>query len=189
MEGVTAAEPETESVARPRPATPAARAVWDLVASVRDPEVPVLSIEDLGILREVAVQENGTVVVRVTPTYSGCPALDAIRADVVSLLAEHGYPDVEVETVLSPAWTTDWLSAEGRRKLEAYGIAPPAPARTGSIALGPVSIGPVSIGMGIRCPHCGSLHTREMSHFGSTACKAIYVCQRCREPFDYFKQH
>lgn len=168
-----------ELLARPRPRNPAELAVWDLAATVVDPEVPVLTIEDLGVLRRVAL-EGSTVVVDITPTYSGCPAVDTMRDDVTGVLRAAGYENVVVRTVLAPAWTTDWMSEAGRAKLEAYGIAAPAARGTG---------GTVSLGLGIRCPHCGSLHTRELSRFGSTSCKALYVCQRCQEPFDYFKEH
>lgn len=166
--------------AEQKPMSDAEREVWALAAMVCDPEVPVLTIEDLGVLRSVTVdQETHGVTVEITPTYSGCPAVDAMRDDIVRVLDEHGYPEVRVATTLAPAWTTDWMSQVGRAKLEEFGIAPPA-AR---------SDGRVGLGLGIRCPHCGSLHTRELSHFGSTSCKALYVCQRCHEPFDYFKAH
>jgi ring-1,2-phenylacetyl-CoA epoxidase subunit PaaD len=155
------------------------QAVWNIAATVVDPEVPVLTIEDLGVLRHVSV--DGTqVTVDITPTYSGCPAIDAMRDDIVSVLGAAGYADVRVRQVLAPAWTTDWMSSAGRTKLEEYGIAAPLPRDAG---------GAVNLGLGIRCPHCGSLHTRELSRFGSTSCKALYVCQRCQEPFDYFKAH
>jgi ring-1,2-phenylacetyl-CoA epoxidase subunit PaaD len=173
----------TETLARPRPADAAAAAVWDLAATVVDPEVPVLTIADLGVLRgaSVATSDAGdTVLVDITPTYSGCPAVEAIRDDVVAVLTAAGYADVTVRVVLSPAWTTDWMSEDGRRKLEEYGIAPPTGIRPA---------GPVSLGLGVRCPRCGSLHTRQLSRFGSTSCKALYVCQRCQEPFDFFKDH
>jgi ring-1,2-phenylacetyl-CoA epoxidase subunit PaaD len=149
-----------------------------IVAGVADPEIPVISIEDLGILRDVSADESGHVEVTITPTYSGCPAMEAIRADVVAALAEHGYDDVEVRLVLSPAWTTDWITPEGRRRLEEYGIAPPGPVRPD---------GPVALTLSVRCPQCGSADTRELSRFGSTACKALWVCSACREPFDHFK--
>jgi len=159
--------------------TPAEQAVWDIAATVVDPEVPVLTIEDLGVLRAVSV--DGTqVTVDITPTYSGCPAVDAMRDDIVSALSAAGYADVHVRQVLAPAWTTEWMSSAGRAKLEEFGIAPPARHN---------SDGSVNLGLGIRCPHCGSLHTRQLSRFGSTSCKALYVCQRCQEPFDYFKAH
>jgi ring-1,2-phenylacetyl-CoA epoxidase subunit PaaD len=169
----------TEAIARPRPTGPAERAVWDLAATVVDPEVPVLTIEDLGVLRSVRI-DGERVTVEITPTYSGCPAIDAMRDDIVSVLSAAGYHDVSVRTVLAPAWTTDWMSDAGRTKLEAYGIAAPAARDAG---------GTINLGLGIRCPHCGSMHTRELSRFGSTSCKALYVCQRCQEPFDYFKAH
>jgi ring-1,2-phenylacetyl-CoA epoxidase subunit PaaD len=176
---VSVATVETEAIARPRPNTASELAVWELAATVVDPEVPVLTIEDLGVLRRVAI-EGATVLVEITPTYSGCPAVDAIRDDIATVLHGAGYENVVVRSVLAPAWTTDWMSEAGRTKLEEYGIAAPAPRGAG---------GTVSLGLGIRCPRCGSMHTRELSRFGSTSCKALYVCQRCQEPFDYFKEH
>lgn len=169
----------TEQIARPRPAHGKERDIWEVAATVVDPEVPVLTIEDLGVLRSVRLTDGG-VVVQITPTYSGCPAVDAIRDDIVAAVSAAGYGPVRVEVVLAPAWTTDWMSESGRTKLEEYGIAAPRPPRTDGV---------ISLGLGVRCPNCGSLHTRESSHFGSTSCKALYVCQRCREPFDYFKEH
>lgn len=150
-----------------------------LVADVPDPEVPVLTIDDLGVLRDVTV-EDGHVRVDITPTYSGCPAMDAIRADVEARLTAAGHADAEVRLVLSPAWTTDWMSAAGRRKLAEYGIAPPS-------GTAPVRGSVVPIALSVRCPQCGSPDTRELSRFGSTACKALWRCQACREPFDHFK--
>ncbi len=158
--------------------------IWDLVAKVCDPEIPVLTIEDLGVLRSTAVtrdeDDRETVTVEITPTYSACPAVDAIRDDILSVLHAAGYESVSVRTVLAPAWTTDWMTDTGRAALEKFGIAPPGIRRRDGV---------VGLGLGIRCPHCGSLHTRELSRFGSTSCKALYVCQRCHEPFDYFKAH
>jgi ring-1,2-phenylacetyl-CoA epoxidase subunit PaaD len=162
----------------------AARAV---AAAVPDPEVPVLTIDDLGVLRDVTLDDDGHVRVTITPTYSGCPAMDTIRADVVAALAEHGYDDVEVALVLSPAWTTDWMSDEGRRKLLEFGIAPPTPHRAEGRGDGAGSGGPVPLTLSLRCPQCGSPDTRELSRFGSTACKSLWVCNACREPFDHFK--
>jgi ring-1,2-phenylacetyl-CoA epoxidase subunit PaaD len=150
-----------------------------VVAQVPDPEVPVLTIDDLGVLREVTVDEVGTVHVTITPTYSGCPAMDVIRADIRDALATHGWPVVEIITVLSPAWTTDWMSAEGKTKLEAYGIAPPH--------LRSAAGGAIALALSVRCPQCGSPDTRELSRFGSTACKSLWVCRSCAEPFDHFK--
>ena len=153
------------------------RSAWETAASVLDPEVPVLTIEDLGILREVEETDSG-VVVTITPTYSGCPAMDAIRDDILSAFAEAGREDVRVDFTLSPAWTTDWMSDAGKHKLEDFGIAPPQPRpRDGVVALT----------LSLRCPQCGSPDTRELSRFGSTACKSLWVCNACREPFDHFK--
>lgn len=151
-----------------------------LAAAVPDPEVPVLTIDDLGVLRGVTRDADGTVVVTITPTYSGCPAMDAIRADVLTALHGGGFARARVDLVLSPAWTTDWMSAEGRRKLAEYGIAPPATAaeRRG---------GPVTLTLRVRCPQCGSLDTEQLSRFGSTACKSLWRCRACAEPFDHFK--
>jgi ring-1,2-phenylacetyl-CoA epoxidase subunit PaaD len=147
-------------------------ALHDLVAAVPDPEIPVMTIDDLGILR--SVEEDGErVVVTITPTYSGCPAMDAIRTDIEIRLRDAGVGEVEVRTVLSPPWTTDWISEAGRRKLEQFGIAPPSP----SGLLQPR----------VCCPRCRSFDVRELSRFGSTACKSLYVCNACREPFDRFK--
>jgi ring-1,2-phenylacetyl-CoA epoxidase subunit PaaD len=171
--------PTIEAVARPRPDGADELAAWNLAATVVDPEVPVLTIEDLGVLRRVTI-EGSTVLVDITPTYSGCPAVDAMRDDILTVLHGAGYENVIVRSVLAPAWTTDWMSEAGAKKLEQYGIAAPASRGSG---------GTVSLGLGIRCPHCGSMHTRELSRFGSTSCKALYVCQRCLEPFDYFKEH
>jgi ring-1,2-phenylacetyl-CoA epoxidase subunit PaaD len=162
-------------------ATGTARA---LAGRVADPEIPVLTIEDLGILRDVVVDDDGNVEVTVTPTYIGCPALDVIRDEVTRTLREHGYGEVRVRTVLAPAWTTDWLSAEGRAKLAAYGIAPPGqPGRAGPVLV-QLTTGPREP---VACPRCGSADTREVSRFGSTACKAHHTCRACLEPFDHFK--
>ncbi|MFC0581703.1 1,2-phenylacetyl-CoA epoxidase subunit PaaD [Micrococcoides hystricis] len=152
--------------------------LWDIAAAVNDPEIPVLSIEDLGILRAVEQDEDGTVRVTITPTYSGCPAMDVIRDDVQTAFKKEGYEKVAVDLVLSPAWTTDWMSEEGKRKLNEYGIAPPA---------AKAADGKVSVGLTVKCPRCHSLNTQELSRFGSTACKALYTCLDCKEPFDYFK--
>ena len=147
------------------------------LADVVDPEIPVLTIEDLGVLRDVVV-DGERVVVTVTPTYSGCPAMDEIRADVRAALARHGWHDVEVRTTLSPAWSTDAMSDDGRRKLAEYGIAPPV--RTP---------GPVLVALSVACPRCGSHDTEELTRFASTSCKALWRCRSCREPFDHFKAH
>lgn len=163
-----------------RSAAPPVEQAWAAAAAVLDPEVPVLTIEDLGILRDVQVDDDDqrTVRVTVTPTYSGCPAMDAISEDVRSALLDAGFDDVCVAFVLSPPWTTDWISEEGRRKLEEFGIAPPGRARQDGVT---------ALSLTVRCPQCGSPDTRELSRFGSTACKALWVCQACQEPFDHFK--
>jgi ring-1,2-phenylacetyl-CoA epoxidase subunit PaaD len=150
-------------------------------AAVLDPEVPVLTIEDLGVLRDVTVDERGGVVVTITPTYSGCPAMDAIRHDVEDAVRGAGFEYVEVRTVLSPAWSTDWMTESGREALADSGIAPPPAARPAGA--------PVLVQLSVRCPQCGSARTREASRFGSTACKSMWVCEDCREPFDHFKAH
>lgn len=154
---------------------------WDIAATVCDPEIPVLTIEDLGILRDVQVTDN-RVTVTITPTYSGCPAMDAIRDDVKAAFAKEGYADVTVDLVLAPAWTTDWMTEAGKAKLREYGIAPP----TGKSDAARHA-GPIRLQMAVKCPQCASLHTKELTRFGSTSCKALYVCQDCKEPFDYFK--
>jgi ring-1,2-phenylacetyl-CoA epoxidase subunit PaaD len=163
---VTAAE--REEVAR----------VVALVASVPDPELPFVTISDLGILRSVEVSA-GRVRVCVTPTYSGCPATETIVADVRAVLAGQGYVDVAVETVLSPAWTTDWMSERGREALREHGIAPPGH--------GPVALGLPAVA--VRCPWCRGTDTEELARFGATACKSLWRCRECREPFEVFKQH
>ena len=158
----------------------ATRSVWEVAASVLDPELPVLTIEDLGILRAVEEGPDG-VRVTITPTYSGCPAIESIRDDIVAAFAEAGRDDVRVDLVLAPAWTTDWMSERGRRRLEDFGIAPPEPTGPGGVP------GRVSLTLTLRCPQCGSPDTRELSRFGSTACRSLWVCRACREPFDHFK--
>lgn len=159
---------------------------WAVAATVCDPEIPVLSIEDLGILRSVRLFDDGGLVpavqVTITPTYSGCPAMDAIRDDLKAAFRKEGYPSVHVELVLAPAWTTDWMTDAGKAKLQEYGIAPPS----GRAAAGGHS-GPVRLSLAVKCPQCSSLNTKELTRFGSTSCKALYVCQECKEPFDYFK--
>lgn len=154
---------------------------WGVAAAVLDPELPVLTIGELGILRDVVEDDRGRVHVQITPTYSGCPAMETIREDLVEALTRAGYWHVSVEFVLAPAWTTDWMTPEARAKLSAYGVAPPVPR--------PRSGEPVPIQLSVRCPQCGSLDTQESSRFGSTACKSLWVCRECREPFDHFKPH
>ncbi len=167
-------------------AAPFVESLWRVLESVRDPEIPVLSILDLGIVREIDVHAG--VVVRVTPTYSGCPATDVIIDDIRRALAAAGVAHARVEIALAPAWTTDWITAEGRRKLAHYGIAPP---RHGAVPRVDVTgISPLRRSVGaVECPRCGSNATRLVSQFGSTACKALMRCGECLEPFDYFKPH
>ncbi|MDQ3416902.1 MAG: phenylacetate-CoA oxygenase subunit PaaJ [Actinomycetota bacterium] len=165
--------------------TGSAADIRSLVAEVPDPEIPVLTIDDLGVLRNVAIDDSGQVTVTITPTYSGCPAMDAIANDVRTRLAAAGHLDVEVRLELSPAWTSDWMSTAGRHKLRNYGIAPPS--GRASIRAGEPSVVPLTLS--VRCPQCGSPETGELSRFGSTACKALWQCRACREPFDRFKDH
>jgi ring-1,2-phenylacetyl-CoA epoxidase subunit PaaD len=159
---------------------PAAR---EVVAAVRDPELPDLTIEDLGILRDVSVHSDGHVTVEITPTYAGCPAIDAIRGDIGRALAAAGYPGADVRLQISPVWTTDSITEAGRVKLARAGIAAP----TGRAAAGTARPGRVAVTIGVRCPHCGSPDTRRISRFGSTACKALWQCRSCAEPFDEIK--
>lgn len=161
--------------------TEAELAVWNILETVPDPEVPVLSILDLGIVRDVKVETpsveypKGMTSITITPTYSGCPAMDAISMDIRMRMMEHGYGKVNIISVLSPAWTTDWMSESGKQKLAAYGIAPPAYSNVE--------------GAPVICPQCQSANTKLLSQFGSTACKALYQCNDCKEPFDHFKCH
>ncbi|HEY0677602.1 MAG TPA: 1,2-phenylacetyl-CoA epoxidase subunit PaaD [Chitinophagaceae bacterium] len=161
--------------------------VWDLLNEVYDPEVPVLSVIDLGIVRNVEVistgDENDEIVVTITPTYTGCPAMDVISMNIRLRLLEHGYKNIRIKSVLSPAWTTDWMSEAGKQKLKAYGIAPPNP---GQQVCHPDLFAEDE---SVQCPRCNSFHTTMISRFGSTACKALYKCNDCHEPFDYFKCH
>lgn len=152
---------------------------WRIAATVTDPEVPVLTIEDLGVLRAVEV-DGDRATVTLTPTYSGCPALETMRDDVILALTAAGFARVDVQTTLTPAWTTDWMTDAGKHKLTAYGIAPPS----GRSSLGE---GPLRVRMAVKCPRCASLDTREVARFGSTSCKALYECRACLEPFDFFK--
>lgn len=165
-----------------------AEQVWRWLDEVADPEIPVISVRDLGIVREVR-HADGQWIVTVTPTYSGCPATDVIAQDIRAVLARHGVGDARVETRLSPAWTTDWLTPQAREKLRAYGIAPPAAMAAGEQVIDASRILRAAAGERVRCPRCGSARTERLSEFGSTACKALYRCTACREPFDYFKPH
>lgn len=173
-------------------------AIWSILAQVYDPEVPVISIVDLGIVRSVEFQEVSPVsgntshtpplggrgaVITITPTYSGCPAMDMIAMNIRIALLQNGYKNFKINTVLSPAWTTEWMSEAGKQKLKAYGIAPPNARQS---VCDPT---PFQAEEAVQCPRCNSYQTQLVSRFGSTACKALYQCSDCKEPFDYFKCH
>jgi ring-1,2-phenylacetyl-CoA epoxidase subunit PaaD len=163
-EGLSSPTAGSQPLPQPLPQA-GGQAIWEVLASVPDPEIPVISVVDLGIVRSVEPER-----VVITPTYTGCPAAQVIERDIRDALDAAGYRHVRVETALSPAWTTDWITPEGREKLRAYGIAPPTRGA-------------------VECPQCGSSHTEEISRFGSTPCKALWRCRDCAEPFDLFKCH
>ncbi|MBI3502694.1 MAG: phenylacetate-CoA oxygenase subunit PaaJ [Bacteroidetes bacterium] len=143
--------------------------ILNLLSEIPDPEIPVINIHELGVLRDVIVNEKEVEII-ITPTYSGCPAMKQIENDIVSKLKENGIENVKVKSIFSPAWTTDWITDEAKEKLRKFGIAPPTQRK-------------------VKCPHCNSENTEVISQFGSTACKALYRCNDCKEPFDYFKCH
>lgn len=148
--------------------------IWQILETVFDPEVPVLTIIDLGIVRDVKLTGE-LIEIIITPTYTGCPAMDMIAMNIRLALIENGYTNIKITTTLAPAWTTDWMSEAGKQKLKEYGIAPPHPSMLGQAD--------------VQCPQCNSINTKLLSEFGSTACKALYQCNDCKEPFDYFKCH
>lgn len=160
--------------------------IWAILEEVPDPEVPVISVVDLGVVRGVEIlqasfeNEQPLVIISITPTYSGCPAMDMIAMNIRIALLQHGYKHVEIKSVLSPAWTTDWMSESGKQKLKAFGIAPPVGKSLDADSLKEIVV---------ECPLCHSNQTHMISHFGSTSCKALYQCNDCKEPFDYFKCH
>ncbi|MFJ8635776.1 1,2-phenylacetyl-CoA epoxidase subunit PaaD [Streptomyces sp. NPDC093568] len=162
-----------------------ARRARQVAAAVPDPELPMLTLADLGVLRGVELTEDGTVVASLTPTYSGCPAMAEMRADVAARLRDAGYARVEIRTVLNPPWTSDWITPAGRRKLAEHGIAPPGPAPRGG---GPVPLVLSATRHAVTCPRCGSADTEETSRFAATSCKALWRCRACREPFEYVKE-
>jgi ring-1,2-phenylacetyl-CoA epoxidase subunit PaaD len=153
--------------------------ILELLDYVKDPEIPVINVLELGVVREVEVDENGKAVITITPTYTGCPAMDVMAADIKKELLAAGVPEVEVKLTLAPAWTTDWITDEGKRKLKEYGIAPPEKSADIRALKGEAPV--------VECPQCGSKNTLMLSNFGSTACKALWKCQNCLEPFDQFK--
>ncbi len=154
--------------------------IWEILESVPDPEIPVISVVELGVIRKVEATSDETLIT-ITPTYSGCPAMKQFEDDIVNTLTEKGYPNVKIKTVFSPAWTTDWMSDEAREKLRKYGIAPPQRGTNDKGVL--FASGPKEV----PCPQCKSVETKLLSQFGSTACKAVYTCSNCGETFDYFK--
>lgn len=156
--------------------------IYKHLEQVNDPEVPVLNVIDLGIVRDVVLHNEDEIEVIITPTYSGCPAMDVISMTIRISLLTLGFKKIKITQVLSPAWTTDWMSEQGKQKLKDYGIAPPTPKQQ-------VCNEKLFAEEAIQCPHCNSWHTHRVSEFGSTACKALYVCDACKEPFDYFKCH
>ncbi|WP_430732307.1 1,2-phenylacetyl-CoA epoxidase subunit PaaD [Austwickia chelonae] len=178
------------SPAGSRPSDPESARAWDVAAAVCDPEIPVLSVADLGVLRTVRVvtasdpwgASRRVVEVEITPTYSGCPAMEVFRSDIAVALMSAGYDEAHVDIVLSPAWTTDWMTDEGRAKLLAYGIAPPV-----GPACGQEPGRPRPTRSAVVCPRCSSTNTRELSRFASTSCKSLHRCDDCLEPFDCFK--
>lgn len=152
--------------------------IWEILEDVKDPEVPVLTVVDLGVVRNVELKEDGSCTITITPTYSGCPAMQVIEEGIIERLNRENI-EVTVNTVLSPAWTTDWLTEKGRKKLKEYGIAPPEDEVDKSVLFAEQTK--------VTCPNCNSKNTKMVSQFGSTACKAHYTCKDCLEPFDYFK--
>lgn len=161
-------------------AMPGSEQAWNLLGTVMDPEIPNLSLIDIGVIREVETGEDGSVRVAMSPTYTGCPATDMMKIMVHDALISGGFARVQVDTVLSPAWSSDWITEEGHRKLREAGIAPPAARSSDKRHL-------MGLDPDVPCPQCGSMDTELKSNFGSTACKALYQCRSCHEPFDYFK--
>ena len=157
--------------------------IYSYLEEVKDPEVPVLSVIDMGIVRDIVLHEDNCLEIVITPTYSGCPAMDVINMDIRIMLSARGFRNIKITQSLSPAWTTDWMSEEGKGKLRNYGIAPPNPKQQ------VCNEKLFAADEAVQCPHCDSWHTHRVSEFGSTACKALYVCDNCSEPFDYFKCH
>ncbi|MBX2932410.1 MAG: phenylacetate-CoA oxygenase subunit PaaJ [Chitinophagaceae bacterium] len=158
-------------------------AIWKVIETVPDPEIPVITLKDLGVIRDIKVSDDNAIEVIITPTYIGCPAMDVMSMSIEQALTEQGYKNVKITKVLSPAWTTDWMSEEGKKKLKEYGIAPP---NQKQIVCTPDLFQQEEV---VQCPRCDSYHTKMISRFGSTPCKALYQCNTCHEPFEYFKCH
>lgn len=156
------------------------KTIWSYLETIKDPEIPALSIVDLGIVRDIHFQDDQLEVI-ITPTYTGCPAMDMIAASIRAELSAKGFSTIKITHSISPAWTTDWMSEKGKQQLKEYGIAPPNPKQQ---VCNDKLFAPDEA---VQCPHCESLHTHRISEFGSTACKALYQCDDCQEPFDYFK--
>jgi ring-1,2-phenylacetyl-CoA epoxidase subunit PaaD len=159
------------------------KSIWKVLEAVTDPEVPVLSVIDLGIIRSIEIEPDKKIKITITPTYTGCPAMDVISMNIRLALLENDFINIEIKTVLSPAWTTDWMTEQGKQKLKTYGIAPP------HIKQQVCTPGLFQEEEAVECPHCNSYNTQIISRFGSTACKALYKCNNCKDPFDYFKCH
>jgi ring-1,2-phenylacetyl-CoA epoxidase subunit PaaD len=193
MKAAATTAPAARSAVAPAKAGAQSEQIWAWLGEIPDPEIPVISIVDLGIVRNVRVADDGTCDVTITPTYSGCPAMQVIVDAITSALHARGVTTVRLHNQLSPAWTTDWMSEAGKAALRNYGIAPPAQQ---VIDISGLRAGPLAAisrraasAPTVACPHCGSTHTEITSQFGSTPCKALYKCLACREPFDYFKCH
>lgn len=154
--------------------------LWQVLSSIPDPEIPVISIVELGVIRSITIDAENTVTIKITPTYSGCPAMKQMEDDVRTSIEKEGFQNIKIEMIYNPAWTTDWLSAEARIKLQNYGIAPPEESTSDKSFL-------TGRSRSVTCPRCKSKETIMVSQFGSTACKALYQCKNCLEPFDYFK--
>ena len=159
------------------------QAIYSYLEEIKDPEVPVLSVIDLGIVRDIFLHDDDCLEIIITPTYSGCPAMDVISMNIRIMLSTLGFKNIKITQSLSPAWTTDWMSEEGKQKLKEYGIAPPNPRQ--QVCNDKL----FAADEAVQCPQCESWHTHRLSEFGSTACKALYQCDDCKEPFDYFKCH
>jgi ring-1,2-phenylacetyl-CoA epoxidase subunit PaaD len=157
--------------------------IYSYLEEVKDPEIPVLNVVDLGVVRDVVLRDGDSIEILITPTYSGCPAMDVIAMNIRIMLATLGFKKIKITESLSPAWTTDWITEEGKRKLRDYGIAPPNPKQQVCNDRHFMSA------EAVQCPQCDSFHTHRVSEFGSTPCKALYICDDCKEPFDYFKCH